>query len=194
MHWFEHVSEMNLIHIGVHVVVISVPHYLNPTLSESCVIIAVMTSGCSSCIYIKNICSSRWISLWYSNGVTSTAYLDPVMMCIWSYYLWNFTVEDVRTPGVSFGRSGSIYFWNVWVDFLSGIFLILLFSSYNGSNSTFTGFWMVWSSCLVWNSSWSSWYSISFLFSIFGEALFLSPSPSTPVSLTSPSPMSWPLC
>ena len=58
------------------------PHYFNPALSESCVIISFMKSGCSYCISMKNMFTSGRNAPWSSNWSTSTAYLEPVIMGI----------------------------------------------------------------------------------------------------------------
>ena len=104
-----------------------VNHYFNPTLSESCVIISVISSGCSSCICINNMYASRCSAPWYFNWDIATAYLEPIMLVIWSCFVWNFTLEELRTPGVSFGSSGCMYSWTLWRA------MIFSFLFYSGS-------------------------------------------------------------
>ena len=47
-----------------------------------------MAFGCFYWIFIKSPCSSGWSALWYSNWATC--------------FPWNFPIEDLRTPRISF--------------------------------------------------------------------------------------------
>ena len=58
------------------------PHYSNPSLNESCVIIDFIMSVCSSFIFIHNMFAYGWSYPWSSNWATAIEYLDPAIMGI----------------------------------------------------------------------------------------------------------------
>ena len=112
-----------------------VTHYLNPSLSESCVKHSVMMTGCSSCIWMKNICESGWSATWSSNCSISPTHLETVMLVILYVFVWKFTLEYLRTPRIYFRSSGLcpglcgviwfpalVIFW--WVLLLRGPILL----------------------------------------------------------------------
>ena len=49
------------------------------------------------------------------------------------FFVWNFTLEYLRTPGIWFGRYGSIFFGTVWGDMVYGTCDILVGPYYKGS-------------------------------------------------------------
>ena len=132
-----------------------VTHCFNNTLSERCVRIAAMKSDFSSCIFfINNICATVFSTPWYSKCDAVTKYLEPDMLGIKYCLVWNWTLVNLLTTGIWYEPSGLIYPCTVLVAVLSRTDASLVFGpSSKGSNLTLMGCWMVWSSCLVWNSS-----------------------------------------
>ena len=120
-----------------------------------------MTSGCSYWIFcIKNICASRCRFPWSSKYATATLYFEPTVLSKSICLLWNLNLVDFCTSGTSYGPSGLIYSCTVLGAMLSSTRVCsMLYSGWDTSykiyNSTITYYWMVWSYCLGWISSWS---------------------------------------